>query len=69
MLRRGLVSIANARSAAVKTVSLIPGDGVGPELMASVKVKDDFFFNYFFFRKFSRAPLFQFNSKKSVSLV
>jgi len=37
MLRRGLVSIANARSAAVKTVSLIPGDGVGPELMASVK--------------------------------
>ena len=43
MLRRGLVSIANARSAAVKTVSLIPGDGVGPELMASVKVQNRVF--------------------------
>jgi len=52
MLRRGLVSIANTRSAAVKTVSLIPGDGVGPELMASVKVYVRFFFSkYIFFQE------------------
>ena len=35
MLARRLVQ--SARAASTKTVTLIPGDGVGPELMASVK--------------------------------
>lgn len=37
MLRRGVATLAQTRSATTKTISLIAGDGVGPELMASVK--------------------------------